>query len=146
MTKKEKIANGIPKPLKGNRKRNAANKRKDANKTEVFASLRKYGSSAQKMRLIIDQIRNKNVADALNILEIMNKMPAVDVQKLVKSAIDNYEKKLPNLFNPESVIISQINADGGSFLKRVRPAPQGRAYRVRKRTCHVTIRLAETTR
>ena len=108
---------------------------------EAVAKLRNVPMSARKMRLVVDNIRGKNVLDALDILRFTKKEAAVWLEKLVLSAIANWEHKLGGTENADDydLVIKTAFADGGSMLKRFQPAPHGRAHRIRKRTCHVTI-------
>ena len=108
---------------------------------EAVAKLRNVPMSERKMRLVVDNIRGKNVLDALDILRFTKKEAAVWLEKLVLSAIANWEHKLGGTENADDydLVIKTAFADGGSMLKRFRPAPHGRAHRIRKRTCHVTI-------
>jgi len=97
--------------------------------------------SARKMRLVVDNIRGKNVDDALSILRYTKKEAAVWLEKLVLSAIANWENKLDGLENPDDydLYIKTAFVDQGPMLKRFRPAPHGRAHRIRKHSNHVTI-------
>jgi large subunit ribosomal protein L22 len=105
---------------------------------EAVAKLRNYPTSPRKMRLLADLIRGHKVERALAILEHNPKHPAVPLRKLVLSAINNWKQK--NETGDESeLIVKTIYVDGARTLKRMRPAPQGRGYRVRKRSNHVTL-------
>ncbi len=105
---------------------------------EAVAKLRNYPTSPRKMRLLADLIRGKKVEYVLAELEHSPKHPAVPLRKLVLSAINNWKQK--NEGGDESaLIIKTIFVDGARTLKRMRPAPQGRGYRVRKRSNHVTV-------
>jgi len=105
---------------------------------EAVAKLRNYPTSPRKMRLLADLIRGQKVEKALAELEHNAKHPAVPLRKLVLSAIDNWKQK--NEGGDESgLVIKTIFVDGARTLKRMRPAPQGRGYRVRKRSNHVTV-------
>src|SRR6266508_3762851 len=105
---------------------------------EAIAKLRNYPTSPRKMRLLADLIRGHKVERALAILEHNPKHPAVPLRKLVLSAINNWKQK--NESGDESdLIVKTIYVDGARTLKRMRPAPQGRGYRVRKRSNHVTL-------
>lgn len=112
---------------------------------EAVAKLNNCPSSPRKMRLVVDNIRGKDVNEALNILAFTNKEVAGKLGKLVKSAINNFVQK--HGVNPEEadLYISEAKVDGGSMLKRFRPAPQGRANRIRKRSNHVTITVTSRT-
>ncbi len=105
---------------------------------EAVAKLRNYPTSPRKMRLLADMIRGKQVEHALAQLEHNPKDPAVPLRKLVLSAINNWKQK--NEGGDESqLVVKTIFVDGARTLKRMRPAPQGRGYRVRKRSNHVTV-------
>ncbi len=97
--------------------------------------------SARKMRLVVDLIRGKKAYDALDILRFTKKEAAVHLEKLLVSAISNWENKLGGAESADDydLVISEISADQGTMLKRFRPAPHGRAHRIRKHSCHVTI-------
>ena len=125
----------------GARKREAADARKEARKSTVIAKLNNYPSSPRKMRLIADLIRGKEVFRALNILKFSAKQPARPLEKLLRSAIANWEAKTGSKIDEGKAFVQTIFVDGGRQLKRIKPAPQGRAYRVRKRSNHVTIIL-----
>ncbi len=103
--------------------------------------------SARKMRLVVDLIRGKNVEDALDILRFTKKEAAVWLDKLVLSAIANWEDKQGGMENADDydLYIKTIYADDGTMLKRFQPAPHGRAHRIRKRTCHVTLVVENAT-
>jgi large subunit ribosomal protein L22 len=105
---------------------------------ESVAKLRNYPTSPRKMRLLADLIRGKKVDKVLAILEHNSKHPAVPLRKLVLSAINNWKQKNEN-GDVHELTVKTIMVDGGRTLKRMRPAPQGRGYRVRKRSNHVTL-------
>src|SRR5687767_6746608 len=105
---------------------------------EAVAKLRNYPTSPRKMRLLADLIRGEKVDKALAILEHNSKHPAVPMRKLVLSAINNWKQKNEGGDEGE-LVVKTIMVDGGRTLKRMRPAPQGRGYRVRKRSNHVTV-------
>lgn len=105
---------------------------------EAVAKLRNYPTSPRKMRLLVDLIRGMKVEKALATLEHHPKHPAVPLRKLVLSAINNWKQKNEGGDEGE-LIVKTIMVDGGRMLKRMRPAPQGRGYRVRKRSNHVTV-------
>src|SRR5687768_3356206 len=105
---------------------------------EAVAKLKNYPTSPRKMRLLADLIRGMQVEKALAVLEHNAKHPAVPLRKLVLSAISNWKQK--NEGGDEGqLVVKTIMVDGGRTLKRMRPAPQGRGYRVRKRSNHVTV-------
>jgi large subunit ribosomal protein L22 len=105
---------------------------------EAVAKLRNYPTSPRKMRLLADLIRGHKVERALAILEHNPKHPAVPLRKLVLSAINNWKQKNESGDEGE-LVVKTIFVDGARTLKRMRPAPQGRGYRVRKRSNHVTL-------
>ena len=122
----------------GSRKKIAADARKEERKSYFGATLRNYPTSPRKMRLLADLIRGQKVEKVLAELEHNAKHPAVPLRKLVLSAIDNWKQK--NEGGDESLLyIKTVMVDGARTLKRMRPAPQGRGYRVRKRSNHVTV-------
>jgi len=105
---------------------------------EAVAKLRNYPTSPRKMRLLADLIRGHKVERALAILEHNPKHPAVPLRKLVLSAINNWKQKNESGDEGE-LVVKTVFVDGARTLKRMRPAPQGRGYRVRKRSNHVTL-------
>jgi len=107
---------------------------------EAVARLRNYPTSPRKMRLLADLIRGLEVEGALNTLKFSTKDPSVPLEKLLLSAIANWRVKNEGVDVADaSLFVKTIFVDGGRVLKRMRPAPQGRAYRVRKRSNHITI-------
>lgn len=124
----------------GARKRNTANLRKEAKKTQYFAILRNCPTSPRKMRLVADMVRGMEVQKALNVLKFSSKEASRKVEKLLLSAIANWQAKNEEKRIEESdLVISKIFVDEGRSLKRIQPAPQGRAHRIIKRSNHVTI-------
>ncbi len=105
---------------------------------EAVAKLNNYPTSPRKMRLLADLIRGMKVEKALAILEHNPKHPAVPLRKLVVSAISNWKQKNEGA-DEASLVVKTIFVDGARVIKRMRPAPQGRGYRVRKRSNHVTV-------
>lgn len=108
---------------------------------EAVARLKNCPMSARKMRLVVDTIRGKSVDDALNILKFTKQEAGIWVEKLVLSAIANWENKNDMLLNAEDydLFIKTAMVDDATMLKRFRPAPHGRAHRIRKRMNHVTL-------
>jgi large subunit ribosomal protein L22 len=107
---------------------------------EAVARLRNVPTSPRKMRLLADLIRGKEVEYALNALKFSTKHPSVPLEKLLLSAVANWRVKNEGVDVAEAnLYVKTIFVDGGRVLKRMRPAPQGRAYRVRKRSNHITI-------
>ena len=111
---------------------------------EAVAKLRNCPMSARKMRLVVDTIRGKSVDEALNILKFTKKEAGEWLEKVLLSAIANWENKNGMVLNAEDydLYIKEIFSDGGSSLKRFQPAPHGRAHRIRKRMNHVTLVVA----
>ena len=107
---------------------------------EAVARLRNQPTSPRKMRLLVDLIRGKEVEEALNILKFSTKHPSVPLEKLLLSAIANWRVKNEGQdVAAANLIVKTVFVDGGRTLKRMNPAPQGRAYRLRKRSNHVTL-------
>ena len=128
----------------GVRKRETADARKEANKSIAFAKLNNCPTSPRKMRLVADLVRGQKVERALNILRFSSKEASRKLEKLVLSVIANWSAKNPEANMEEAqLFIIEIRVDGGMMLKRLRPAPQGRAHRIRKRSNHVTIVLGQ---
>lgn len=124
----------------GVRKRTSAQARKEALKTQSFAKLTNVPTSPRKMRLVADLVRGKEVFRALGILKFSNKEAAARVEKLLRSAIANWEAKNENeRLEDTKLCVKEVFVDGGRMLKRIQAAPQGRAHRIRKRSNHVTI-------
>ena len=123
----------------GARKRLAAEKRKEALKTQYFAKLQNVPSSPRKMRYVVDMVRGMEVNRALGTLRFSKKAASVQVEKLLRSAIANWEQKNDRKAEDGELFITKIFVDEGVTLKRMRPAPQGRGYRIRKRSNHVTL-------
>ena len=124
----------------GKRKRVVADARKEANKTKYFAHLNDCPTSPRKMRLVADMVRGMDVTKAFNVLKFSTKEASKKVEKLLSSAVANYEQKSGNRPD-EALFIKDIHVDSGFQLKRLRTAPQGRAHRIRKRSNHVTLIL-----
>ena len=130
----------------GNRKRKSAQALKEAKKTLAFAKLNNCPTSPRKMRLVADQVRGESIDKALAIMKFSPKEDSRRLEKLVLSAIANWQSKNESEdIEKAALFISEIRVDGGSMLKRLRPAPQGRAHRIRKRSNHVTVVLGSNT-
>lgn len=126
----------------GVRKRERAEQIKEANKSIAFAKLNNCPTSPRKMRLVADLVRGQKVENALNILKFNTKEASGRIEKLLLSAIANWQAKNAEASIEEAeLFVKEIRVDGGAMLKRLRPAPQGRAHRIRKRSNHVTIVL-----
>ena len=130
------------KGLMGNRKKQSAQALKEAKKSIAFAKLNNCPTSPRKMRLVADQVRGESINKALAILKFSPKEASLRLEKLLLSAIANWQSKNESDdIEKANLFVSEIRVDGGSMLKRLRPAPQGRAHRIRKRSNHVTVVL-----
>ena len=126
----------------GARKRNKAQELKKVNKNLAFAKLNNCPTSPRKMRLVADLVRGKAVEKALGILKFNTKSASRYVEKLLMSALSNWQAKNENQdISNASLFIKEIRVDSAGMIKRLRPAPQGRAHRIRKRSNHVTMIL-----
>ena len=124
----------------GSRKHNRAEAIKEARKSEAVAKLNNCPSSPRKMRLVADQIRGVEVEKALFILKLSSKEASSKMEKLLLSALANWQTKNEgDRMEDASLIVKEIYVDSAKMLKRIQPAPQGRAHRIRKRSNHVTI-------
>ncbi|MCQ2059310.1 MAG: 50S ribosomal protein L22 [Bacteroidaceae bacterium] len=123
----------------GKRKHLAAQQRKEAQKSLYFAKLNEVPSSPRKMRYVVDMIRGMEVNRALGTLRFSNKAASKDVEKVLRSAIANWEQKNERKAEAGELFVSSVSVDCGASLKRLRPAPQGRGYRIRKRSNHITL-------
>ena len=123
----------------GKRKRLAADARKEARKAQSFAKLQNVPSSPRKMRYVVDLVRGMEVNRSLGTLKLCAKAASADVEKLLRSAIANWEQKNDRKAEDGELYISKIFVNEGATLKRMRPAPQGRGYRIRKRSNHITL-------
>ncbi|SFU31810.1 large subunit ribosomal protein L22 [Pustulibacterium marinum] len=126
----------------GVRKKERAEQIKEAKKSLAFAKLNNCPTSPRKMRIVADLVRGKKVEHALAILKFNSKDASRSLEKLVLSAIANWQAKNEDAsLEDADLFIKEIRVDGGAMLKRLRPAPQGRAHRIRKRSNHVTVVL-----
>ncbi len=123
----------------GARKKISADARKEANKSLYFAKLNDVPTSPRKMRLVADMIRGMEVNKALSVLKFSSKEASGRLEKLLKSAISNWEAKTEQKADNANLYVSNIAVDSATMLKRLRTAPQGRGYRIRKRSNHVTL-------
>tara|TARA_B000000532_G_C18851959_1_gene399901 strand:+ start:406 stop:813 length:408 start_codon:yes stop_codon:yes gene_type:complete len=123
----------------GARKRIKAEELKKARKNIAFAKLNNCPTSPRKMRLIADLIRGMEVEKALAQLKLNPKEASNRMEKLLLSALANWENKNNGRMDDSNLFISEVKVDGGRMLKRIQPAPQGRAHRIRKRSNHVTL-------
>ena len=126
----------------GVRKRQSAEQLKEARKSIAFAKLNNCPTSPRKMRLMADLIRGEGVDKALSILRFSAKESSSRLEKLLLSAVANWQAKNEDAsLEDADLFVKEIRVDGGSMLKRLRTAPQGRAHRIRKRSNHVTLVL-----
>ena len=126
----------------GSRKRKTAALIKENKKNLFFAKLNNCSISPRKMRLVADLVRGKAVEKALGILKFNTKSASVYIEKLLMSALSNWQTKNENKdISDASLFIKEIRVDSAGMIKRLRPAPQGRAHRIRKRSNHVTLIL-----
>ena len=124
----------------GNRKRQSAEAIKEAKKSLAFAKLNNCPTSPRKMRLVADLVRGEEVNKALAILKFNPKEASRRLEKLLLSALTNWQAKNEEARLEESgLFVKEIQVDSARVLKRLRPAPQGRAHRIRKRSNHVTV-------
>ena len=128
----------------GSRKQNKATELKEARKNIVSAKLNNCPTSPRKMRLVADMIRGMEVSKALFALKNNGKEASIRLEKLLVSALSNWESKNEGVsMDEKELIVQTISVDSGRMLKRVQPAPQGRAHRIRKRSNHVTLVVGE---
>ncbi|HAP36954.1 MAG TPA: 50S ribosomal protein L22 [Bacteroidetes bacterium] len=107
---------------------------------EARAVSRYVGTSPRKMRLVIDLIRGKSVGEAMNILHFLPKHAAKSAEKVLRSAVSNFQNKDINAgVSTDDVIVREVFVNGGASMKRILPAPMGRAYKILKRSHHLTI-------
>ena len=131
----------------GSRKHNMAQQLKEAKKQRFVAKLTNCPTSPRKMRLVADQIRGVEVEKALSILKFSPKEASRNLEKLLLTAIAHWQAKNEDAnIEDAALFVKTICVDTAGMLKRLRPAPQGRAHRIRKRSNHVTIELAETNK
>ena len=124
----------------GVRKKQMADRIKEEKKQLAFAKLNNCPTSPRKMRLVADLVRGEKVENALQILRFSPKEASRRLEKLLLSALANWQAKNEDEnIEDADLIVSEIRVDGGAMLKRLRPAPQGRAHRIRKRSNHVTL-------
>jgi large subunit ribosomal protein L22 len=128
--------------IMGVRKRERANQIKEEKKSRYYAVLKNCPTSPRKMRLVADQIRGEDVNRALDILKYSPKEASRRLEKLVLSAVSNWQVKNEGVrIEDSNLFVSEVFVDSGRVLKRLQTAPQGRAYRIRKRSNHITVVL-----
>ena len=123
----------------GKRKKISAEKRKEARRAVYFAKLNDVPTSPRKMRLVADMIRGVEVNKALSMLHFSTKQASVKMEQVLKSAIANWEQKTEQKADSANLYVSAVYVDSARMLKRLRTAPQGRGYRIRKRSNHITL-------
>ena len=124
----------------GSRKKQMADAIKEGKKQVAFAKLNNCPTSPRKMRLMADLVRGEKAEKALQILKFSSKEASRRLEKLLLSAIANWQAKNEDAnIEDADLFVQEIRVDGGAMLKRLRPAPQGRAHRIRKRSNHVTV-------
>lgn len=138
MTRKQKIAAGLTKPPKKSKSVKESYRLKRLETCKVTLSDER--SSPRKMRMLADVIRGKKLSDALNFLALSPRHAATPLRKLLLNGYHSYNEKFEQLEQDE-LLVELVTVDGGQMLKRLRPAPQGRGYRIRKRSNHVTVIL-----
>jgi len=127
----------------GARKRNRANQLKEERQNKYYAVLRNCPTSPRKMRLVTDMIKGVEVNKALDMLKFSSKEASDKVEKLLLSAIANWQNKNEGARIEESnLVVKEAKVDVSRTLKRIQPAPQGRAHRIKKRSNHVTVVIA----
>lgn len=140
LTRKEKIKQGIEKPYRGRRKRLMKERLKQEKAAKVFASLRDFPYSHRKMKKIVEVVRGERLDRAIAILTLLPKKGALPVKKLLLSAYASWEEKRGST-DMDQIVVSRLYVTPGPMLKRIRPAPFGRAHPIRKRRCHVFVEL-----
>ncbi|MCX7607014.1 MAG: 50S ribosomal protein L22 [Bacteroidia bacterium] len=142
LTRREKIAHGLPKPYSGNRKKRFAEQLKAQKKQQYYAIYRGCPYPPRKVRLVADLIRGQSVEKALAYLKLTRRWAAKEVLKALRCALNDWEQKTGGAGDLDTLRVQRIEVGGGPFLKRIQPAPQGRAHPIRKRTSHIRIYLA----
>jgi len=125
----------------GKRKRLVAEARKEANKNIFVAKLNRCPTSPRKMRQVADLVRGMEVHKALNVLKFNTREASGRLEKVLKSAITNYEEKTGSTAEENTLFVTSLMVDSALMAKRLRTAPQGRGYRIRKRSNHVTLEV-----
>ncbi len=139
LTRKEKIAQGIEKPYRGRRKALVAAARKEARATQYYAIYRGCPYPPRKVRLVADMIRGLPVEKAMAYLKLSKRWAARAMLKTLRNAINDWEQKTGGKGSLDELRVVRVEVDGGPFLKRIQPAPQGRAHPIRKRTSHIRL-------
>ena len=139
LTRKEKIAQGIEKPYEGSRKAYVAAERRARKAESVSGRLSNVRMSPRKVRLVADMIRGESYERASAMLKLTNKAACKPLYKLLNNTRNTLEQKFGDSILLEDVFLDEVQVMPGPMLKRIRPAPQGRAYRIRKRTCSIVM-------
>jgi len=142
LTRKAKLTQGLPKPYKGNRKKRSAEALKQKRKALYYAIYRGCPYPPRKVRLVADLVRGLPVEKALAYLKLSRRWAAKEVLKALRCALNDWEQKTGGAGDLEKLRIVRLEVDSGPFLKRIQPAPQGRAHPIRKRSSHIRIYLA----
>lgn len=127
----------------GKRKKEAAKQLREVRRAQSYAILRNAPSSPRKMRYVVDMIRGMEVGKALQVLKFSAKAASVPAEKLLRSAIANWEQKNERKAEEGELYVTKAYVDQGTTLKRMRPAPQGRGFRIRKRSHHVALYVGQ---
>jgi large subunit ribosomal protein L22 len=141
LTRKQKLAQGIEKPYRGRRKALRAQKLKEQRKQLYYAIYRGCPYPPRKVRLVADMIRGLPVEKALAYLKLSKRWAAKAMLKTLRNAINDWEQKTGGAGSLDELRVVRVEVDGGHFLKRIQPAPQGRAHLIRKRTSHIRLYL-----
>ncbi len=139
LTRKEKIAQGMEKPYRGRRKALLAQKLDEQRKQRYYAIYRGCPYPPRKVRLVADLIRGLPVEKAIAYLKLSKRWAAKAMLKTLRNAINDWEQKTGGAGSLDEIRVVRVEVDGGPFLKRIQPAPQGRAHPIRKRTAHIRI-------
>ncbi len=141
LTRKEKLAQGLPKPYQRNRKYLRAQALKQARKAQYYAIYRGCPYPPRKVRLVADLIRGQSVEKAMAFLKLTKRWAAKAMLKTLRNALNDWEQKTGGKGDLDQLRVVRVEVDSGPFLKRVQPAPQGRAHPIRKRTSHIRLYL-----
>ncbi len=141
LTRKEKIAQGIEKPYTGRRKALLAAALREKRKSQYYAIYRGCPYPPRKVRLVADMIRGLPVEKAMAYLKLSKRWAAKAMLKTLRNAINDWEQKTGGQGSLDELRVVRVEVDSGPFLKRIQPAPQGRAHPIRKRTSHIRIYL-----
>ncbi len=141
LTRKEKITQGIPRPYTGRRKALMARALREQRKQLYYAIYRGCPYPPRKVRLVADMIRGLPVEKAMAYLKLSKRWAAKAMLKTLRNAINDWEQKSGGAGSLDELRVVRVEVDSGPFLKRIQPAPQGRAHPIRKRTSHIRLYL-----